>query len=74
MPSTSSIDQERTAIRVLSANEFSVGLVESDRDAVEAAIDELVTNGLWKPVTRDELLNRLEPVLSSFLASLGSDQ
>lgn len=57
-------------IRALSADNFATGLVASDAHAMAAVIDDLVAKRVVRPVSRNELLHRLERAFPSLVAAL----
>lgn len=57
-------------LHAASADDFAVGLLGHDRDAVEQVIDDLVAKRVRRPVTRDELLERLVGAFPSFVTAL----
>lgn len=57
----------------VSADDFAVGLLGHDRDAVEQVIDDLVAKRVRRPVARVELLGRLADTFPSFATLLGLD-
>ena len=64
------IDALDGPLEALSADEFATGLAASDADAMAAVIDELVAKRVLRPVSRNELLHRLERALPSLVAAL----
>jgi len=57
-----------------SADDFAVGLLVHDRDAVERVVDDLVAKRVRRPVTRDEFLGRLLETFPSFVTALDPDR
>jgi len=60
-------------LHAVTADEFAVGLLGNDRDAVEQAIDSLVAKRVRRPVTRPELLERLLQAFPSLVTALDPD-
>lgn len=57
-------------IEALSADEFATGLVASAARVMDAVIDDLVAKRVVRPVSRDDLLSRLERTFPSLVAAL----
>lgn len=53
-----------------SADDFAVGLLDNDRDAIEKALDALVAKRVRRPVTRNEILDQLATAFPSFVTAL----
>ncbi len=60
-------------LHAVTADEFAVGLLGNDRDAVEQVIDSLVAKRVRRPVTRAELLERLLQAFPSLVTALDPD-
>ncbi|MFZ6003042.1 MAG: hypothetical protein ACOYXM_03845 [Actinomycetota bacterium] len=57
----------------MSADDFAVGLLGQDPDAVDQVIDDLVAKRVRRPEPRVELLGRLADTFPSFATLLGLD-
>lgn len=64
------IDALGEPLGALSADEFATGLVASDAHLMGAVIDDLVAKRVVRPVSRDDLLSRLERAFPSLVAAL----
>lgn len=57
-----------SSLRAVSADEFAVSLMDSDARGMRAVVDTLVVKRARRPVTRDELLERLDTAVPAFVA------
>lgn len=64
------IDALDEPLEALSADEFATGLVASDAHVMDAVIDDLVAKRVMRPISRDDLLSRLERAFPSLVAAL----
>jgi rRNA-processing protein FCF1 len=68
------IEDSARPIRAVSADNFAVGLLVHDRNAVQQVIDDLVAKRVRRPLTRDEFLGRLRETFPSFVTALDPDR
>ena len=68
------IDALRRPLGSMSADDFAVGLLGHDRDAIEKVLDALITKRVRRPITREELLDRLADTFPLFVTTLAPDR